>query len=84
MFATKELPPVARDPLFDTQRFFAVVANSGGLLRPALFVIMSYAWGSALIALPTTLELAGEIHAGLFGNSAGVAGEPAFWLLAVV
>ena len=36
-----------------------------------------------MIALPTTLELAGEIHAGLFGNSTGVAGEPAFWLLAV-
>jgi hypothetical protein len=36
-----------------------------------------------LFALPATLRLAGEIHAGLFGGSPGVAGEPAFWLLAV-
>ena len=34
---------VARDALFDAQRFFAAVAGSGGLLRPALFVVMSYA-----------------------------------------
>lgn len=43
----------------------------------------SYAWGVALFALPTTLGLAGEIYAGAFGTAAGVAGEPAFWLLAV-
>ena len=75
---------VARDALFDTQRFFAAVAGSGGLLWPAHFVIASYAWGSALFALPATLRLAGEIYAGLFGSSTGVTGEPAFWLLAVV
>jgi hypothetical protein len=34
---------VARDALFDSQRFFAAVAGSGGVLRPALFVVASYA-----------------------------------------
>lgn len=36
-----------------------------------------------MFALPLTMELTDEIYVGLFGNSAGVAGEPAFWLLAV-
>jgi hypothetical protein len=46
-------------------------------------VVASYVWGAALFALPATLRLAGEIYTGLFGSSTGVAGEPAFWLLAV-
>jgi hypothetical protein len=37
-------------------------------LRPTLFVIASCAWGAALFALPTTLEVALEIHVSLFGD----------------
>jgi hypothetical protein len=36
---------VARDALFDTQRFFAEVGESGVLLRPALFVVAIRLWG---------------------------------------
>ena len=65
---------VARDALFDTQRFFAVVVGSGGLLRPTLFVVASCAWGAALFALPTMLEVALAIYVSLFGDPKGVRG----------
>jgi hypothetical protein len=65
---------VASEALFDTQSFFAVVVGSCGLLRPTLFLVASCAWGAALFALPTTLEVALEIYVSLFGNPKEVRG----------
>lgn len=65
---------VARNALFDSQRFFAAVAGSSRAFGPRS------SWsratpGSGVVALPTTLRLAGEIYTGLFGNSTGLRGS---------